>query len=339
MANRTVPRVFVASNIPDLSKHVRSLLSKSAMLSKSAITVEDLHLHGVQSKDVSERLQDVEVVLCSRDALLQWLKTDTVPNLKWAQSASAGVDALMKGLNFQKPKQDFILTRTQGDFGNIMGEYVVGQIIAREKDFAGMKVYQENRVFDNQQFAAFRPLYTLSIGILGYGTIGKRVAEMCSSMGMTVWAVNSTQKTSSSPHVHHFRGVKDLGEVLQNVDYLCNILPSTPASCDLLSGEVLKQCQGKKTVLINIGRGSVINDESLVRAVREGWLGGAILDVFNQEPLPADSPLWTLPNVVITPHVSGQSFPQPLAESFVKNLELYLTGQPLLNVVDWDKGY
>ncbi|XP_076469014.1 glyoxylate/hydroxypyruvate reductase A-like isoform X2 [Babylonia areolata] len=333
MASRAVSRVFVASVISDLARSLQRQLA--------SITVEDLPFNdvseGVLSEERRKQLEEVEVILCDADALQQWLTTSAVPNLKWAQTTWAGVENLVK-LD-QTKSNDVIVTRSGAAYDDIMGEYVIGQIIAREKNFAGMNAAQQRKEFTKESFSVFRPLSTLSIGILGYGTIGKRVAEICKFLGMTVWAVNRNQLTSSSPHVDHFRGVKDLGEVLQNVDYLCNILPSTPASCDLLSGEVLKQCQGKKTVLINIGRGNVISDESLVRAVREGWLGGAILDVFNQEPLPADSPLWTLPNVVITPHVSGAAVPDLVAQCFVKNLERYMSGQPLLNVLDWDKGY
>ncbi|KAL8583460.1 hypothetical protein ACOMHN_044818 [Nucella lapillus] len=300
MASRAVglSRVIVLSGVRDLAKHAQKELASSS------VQVETFPVTDVQSEDRAKQLREAEVLLCDAPVLLKLLEADALPSLKWAQLTWAGVDMLMKELNYQKPKKDFTVVRSGGAYGDVMGEYVIGQIIARERNFAGMKLAQDKKEFD-VKFKSYRPAQSLSIGILGYGTIGKRVAEVCKFFGMTVWAVNRTRNTSPSSYVDHFRGLDGLGEVLQSVDYLCSIVPDTPASCDLLSGDVLKQCQNKKTVLINIGRGNVISDESLARAIREGWLGGAILDVFNQEPLPPDSELWTLPNVVITPHMSG----------------------------------
>ncbi|KAK7490617.1 hypothetical protein BaRGS_00018220, partial [Batillaria attramentaria] len=296
-------RVCIASAVRDLTKHVKQLLPN--------VHVEDTHYargSGVPAEMLSI-LRETEILLCDGDAFLWCLNNNATPKLKWAQSTWAGVDSVTKAFEYTKPTLDFHLTRPGEAFGAIMAEYVIGQIIAKERGFLRMAEKQQQKEWAMSEFNHFRPLSSLTIGLLGFGAIGKEVARVCKAMGIGVWAVNRTPGKSPSPDVDQFRLIEDLPEVLSSCDYICSILPSTPATRDMLSGDVLKHCQTRGSVLINIGRGSVISDDSLVKAVREGWIKGAILDVFNTEPLPADSPLWSLPNVVISPHVSGPTLP------------------------------
>ncbi|KAK7101574.1 glyoxylate/hydroxypyruvate reductase A-like [Littorina saxatilis] len=338
MAGQASPRIVVASAVRELAKYVQRQMPKASVENVVDYNAETFPSAIQSDATLAKRLQDAEVLLGDGKTIITCIRAGATPKLKWAHSTWAGVEGIMEAFNFQKPHDDFILTRPGHGFGDLMSEYVIGQIIARERDFEGIRLKQQKREWD-KSYDYFRPLFTLSIGILGYGAIGKEVAKKCKAMGMKVWAVNRYQNTTPSPDVDEFRGMDALGEVLRNCDYVCSILPHTPATQDLLSGDVLKQCQEKKSVLINIGRGSVIRDESLIKAVREGWIGGAILDVFNEEPLPADSELWSLPNIVITPHVSGPSLPDQVAKTFVDNLKLYNSGKPMNNVVDWNKGY
>ncbi|WAR17782.1 GHRB-like protein [Mya arenaria] len=137
--------------------------------------------------------------------------------------------------------------------------------------------------------------------------------------------------------------IESLDEVLATVDYICCCLPGTPDTANMLSGDILKACCQKKPVLINTGRGDLIDEITLVTAIREGWLGGAVLDVNPAEPLPPDSPLWTLQNVLITPHISGYTRDprhiQRYVDVFVENYRRYCDGQPLMYEVDFEKGY
>ena len=150
----------------------------------------------------------------------------------------------------------------------------------------------------------------LTIGILGLGDIGQSVAKACKALGMSVWGVGRREKSDRPAFVDHYTTMSSLPDVLQSCDYVCNILPSTPATKYLLSGTVLESGKGNRPVLINIGRGDIIDEKSLVHALNEGWISGAILDVFEVEPLPKESALWNMPQVVITPHMSGLSFPE-----------------------------
>ncbi|XP_046553641.1 glyoxylate/hydroxypyruvate reductase A-like [Haliotis rubra] len=161
---------------------------------------------------------------------------------------------------------------------------------------------------------------------------------MCKAMGMTVWGMATGQK-KTCPYIDEFRCTDDLSDLLSHCDYICNILPSTPLTRNLLSGEVLACCAQRKSVLINVGRGDIIDEDSLINALNQGWLSGAVLDVFAKEPLPESSPLWTMPNVTISPHVSGPSQSTQTAEGFVQNYQLFCEGSPIKYQVDWNKGY
>lgn len=156
---------------------------------------------------------------------------------------------------------------------------------------------------------AYRNLSDLTIGILGLGDIGQEIAKYCKSMKMTVNAIRRTPSATKLPYVDESFCVENLSEFLKQCDYLCNVLPSTPSTKGLLSGNVLESCKEKKTVLINVGRGDVIRSEEILQALNNQWIGGAILDVFEEEPLPKDSALWTHPEVIVTPHVAGLSTP------------------------------
>lgn len=160
------------------------------------------------------------------------------------------------------------------------------------------------------EYGINRTLSQLSFGILGLGDIGKCIAKYCKALGMTTWAMGRTARQEIPSYIDEYRTTADLTELLKSCDYICNILPSTPDTKNLLSGNVLQVCNARQSCFINIGRGDVIDEASLVNALKTGWISGAILDVFEKEPLPKDSELWDMPGVTITPHCSGPSFPK-----------------------------
>ena len=160
----------------------------------------------------------------------------------------------------------------------------------------------------------YRLMSKISIGILGIGDIGKEVAKACKSLGMTVWGVGRQEKAERPVFVDHYKTLSSLPEVLQSCDYVCNILPSTPTTKYLLSGNMLESAgKDNHPVFINIGRGDIIDEKSLVHALNQGWISGAILDVFETEPLPKESALWNMHQVIITPHMAALSFPEEVS--------------------------
>ena len=156
---------------------------------------------------------------------------------------------------------------------------------------------------------------------------------------MKVWGLTRTTAKQDLPFVDHSCHLAELPQLLQSCDYVCSALPSTPQTKGLLSGDILKHCAGRKSVFINVGRGDIISETTLVHAITEGWLGGAILDVYDEEPLPDDSMLWANPNVTLTPHMAGLCSVSEASSVFMNNVHHYLAGQPLQYTVDFSHGY
>jgi phosphoglycerate dehydrogenase-like enzyme len=180
----------------------------------------------------------------------------------------------------------------------------------------------------------------LSIGVLGLGEIGRTIATTCGQMGMRVSGLVRTipDEASQLPGVTYYT-MDELPKLLAASDYVCNVLPSTPATRGLLGGGALARCK-PDACLINVGRGDVIAETELVDALQKGLLAGAVLDVFEKEPLPITSKLWGLPDVVITPHEAALSFPHQVAEAFAENLDRYLADpDSLCFQVDLTSGY
>lgn len=255
---------------------------------------------------------------------------------KWVHSLYAGVDTLVANA---KVSPRFTLTRHVGtSFGQQMGEYVLFQILQLERKWFSVQKNMEQRKWE-WMFTAPRTLPSLSIGVLGVGHIGKKIAEMCKLMGMKVWGLTRTSKGPDLSILDHHCYLQHLPLLLESCDYVCNVLPSTPQTKALLNGDILKHCAGKKSVFINVGRGDIVSEAALVNALTEGWLGGAVLDVYEREPLPKDNMLWGTPNVILTPHMSGLCSVKETVSVIMDNLYCYFAGEPLKNTVDFSCGY
>ena len=270
--------------------------------------------------------------------------------LRWVQSTYAGVDALLRLTN----NRSYTCTRLAGVFGQAMAEYVIMHVLAVERRLLRDVRAQERRewgVKGNVASDGYRTVERLTMGVLGMGDIGTRVAEVASAMGMTVWACTSSGNTnrkdrpSSPSYVSRcFRASDaDLKTFLGGCDYVVNLLPSTPQTRGLLSPARLAWCNGG-AVLINVGRGDIFGEvggeDVVVAALDAGHLRHAVLDVHAPvEPLPASSPLWGHPKVTVTPHNSARSFPEDVATAFANNLARFREGAQLTHALDWEKGY
>ena len=268
-----------------------------------------------------------EIILADPDLIAAHLAGAS--SLIWLQATFAGIEPLL----LDGHRSDYQLTRLKGIFGPQMAEYVLGHILAREHDIVGLRRDQERHRWNPR---VPRKLSSLTLGILGAGDIGSAVASVAGQFGMTVWGLRTRDEPVDGVDQVFTR--EQMAPFLAGSDYLVDVLPSTPDTVGLLSGDRLKGCK-PGAVLINIGRGDVIDEASLVRAVEAGWIAGAILDVFATEPLPADSPLWELEEVTVTPHVAASSFPADVIKIFGENLERHLSQRPLEHLVDWAKGY
>eukprot|EP00794_Sanderia_malayensis_P009651 gene9651-10639_t len=334
----------IASNIvrklPRLAPQVTDLLQQGP---HGPISVSDL-----LSKGDNERRNITNAMVANSDILVADMDVIApivyqLDKVKWVQSTWAGVDFLLQGLDDKKPYPKYKITRFAGRFGQHMAEYVIGHIIAKERNFKEIYKSQAINTWDFVvQTKEYRLLNSLSISILGLGDIGKHLAKICKEFDMNVRGFVSKEVPENfrcSFVDKYYNCIEDLPELLQQSDYICNTLPKTPKTDGILSNGMLKNCQERKSVLVNIGRGNIIKEDDIINALELGWIGGAVLDVFNEEPLPKTSKLWEFPNVTITPHCSGLSLANEVADVFVENYELFEKDRELNHILDWAKGY
>ena len=292
--------------------------------------------------DVAE-LSDCEV-LVGEPSLCAPL-VDKMPRLKWMQSTFAGCNPLL-----DVSKRDYVVTRCAGFFGPDMAEYAAGHVLALEREFRVQAERQERAewVGARQGGGNYRRLPTLTLGVLGLGDIGTVVARTFSQgFGMTVLGCKRRPASSDGSDAAGVAGVRtiypieELGDFLSRCDYIVSVLPSTPATRGLLDGEVLAACAPKKATLLNVGRGDLLSEATILRALEQGWLRHYVGDVFVPEPLPPTSALWAHPHVTVTAHVSAVTQPSDVVDVLTDNLARYEEGgaEALRFVFDWESGY
>lgn len=316
-----VLRVSVASRIEGLLPQVQVAFARSSLNATHKLELSTLAPADQASGDAEVIFGDPSVVVPMLDAGL--------PKLRWWQSTWAGVNAIMNGTE----RRDYKLTRVGGVFGQLMADYVLGNVLAHERSVVEISAEQREKRWNPAPYTRPRKSTDLRMALLGTGDIGLVVAQRAKALGMHTVALRRDGVCQPGIDEAYAR----LEDVVRGAHYVVNILPSTPDTRGMLCGGVLQCC--KDAVFINVGRGDIIDEETIINALEQGWLAKAVLDVFPVEPLPTSSPLWEHPRVVITPHVSAPSLSEDVTELFVMNLEKYVTGQDLDYLVDWDKGY
>ena len=343
---QTAVTVGVLSKIPNLFTQVIERLPDLESVATDRLAVTGISVNDIAnspteglSADIAEKLIGGCNILLADPNLVGPLLYN-MGKVKWVQSTRGGADKIMKFLRNDKPYPETTLTRFAG-CGQHMAEYVVGHIIAFERNFRGIFKDQECHEWAKSS-KDYRLLNKLTIGIVGVGEIGSSVAKAAKHFGMTVYGLTSREiaPSSKNPWIdRHFSSLGQLPEMLQSCDYVCSTLPKTAKTNGAFMNNMLENCKEKNSIFINIGRSNVITEEEIIKAVNLKWIGGAVLDVFEEEPLPKSSPLWDLENVVITPHCSGISMVDEIADFFANNLENFLSGRALSYVVEWNKGY
>ncbi|HET7343405.1 MAG TPA: D-2-hydroxyacid dehydrogenase [Methylomirabilota bacterium] len=250
--------------------------------------------------------------------------------LRWLQAMGAGVDwALGPDL-----RRRVIVTRAPGVFGPWMSEYVLGWcswVTQRMETYRAAQ--RERRWLDGVLPDRLRGR---TLTLVGIGDIGGEIARVARAVGMHVVGVSRTGRRV--PHVDRVHRGVHLYRALSAADFVVVVLPLTRETRGLIDGRALAAMR-PAAWLLNIGRGAVVDEAALVEALQARRIGGAILDVFPTEPLPPEHPLWGLDNVVITPHIAGPSTAEEIAPIFNDNLARWLSGRPLLHVVDRRREY
>ena len=259
-------------------------------------------------------------------------------NLRWVQLTWAGVDRYVPQ---REALRGAVLTNASGAFGGIIAEYAVGAIIALYRGFPQYWDNQKRRVWAQQDRA--RTISGKRALLLGTGDLGRNLARRLRAFGADVTGL----RRSAGAEVAEFdrvRSLQELDELLPQADIVVGCLPDTPQTRGLLTRARLRAMK-PDAVFVNVGRGSLVATEDLVSVLQSGHLLGAALDVLDEEPLPENSSLWALENVLLTPHIAGPSFggnrdvQDAIWGICTENLARYLRGERLKNVVDLARGY
>ncbi|SDY43552.1 D-2-hydroxyacid dehydrogenase [Tindallia californiensis] len=255
-------------------------------------------------------------------------------NLKWLQAITVGVDAFpIKELH----EKGVIITNGKGVHRIHMAEYAIASMIMMARNIHSMIRNQMSSTWDRQ--IEQNEIFGATVGILGLGSIGQEIAKKASLMGMRVIGIKNNPE--EIPYVDNTFGMTEIEALLKESDYVINLLPETVKTRKIINAKNLSVMK-KNACLINMGRGGTIDEEALIKALKERWIRGFVADVFEEEPLPQSSPLWKLENVVITPHICGEStkYMEKLMPILQNNLKVFQGGNGnMMNVVDLEKGY
>ncbi|MBI3492636.1 MAG: D-2-hydroxyacid dehydrogenase [Acidobacteria bacterium] len=249
--------------------------------------------------------------------------------LRWAQATWAGVEPLLN----PSLRRDYVLTNARGVFGALMSEYVFAYLLAHERLLLKKYASQQAGRWDPTPPGSLRGKL---IGLIGVGSIGAALARTAKHFGMRVHGYTRASETCADVDVY-FHGDQRLA-FAADLDYLVTVAPNTAGTRHLVDAALLAALPSR-AVFVNPGRGSVVDEAALAAALREGRLAGAVLDVFQTEPLPSDHELWRAPNVLITSHTAAQSHPEDIAPVFVENYLRLVGGEPLKYQVDFERGY
>lgn len=254
----------------------------------------------------------------------------SMPRLRWMQTGGAGNDWLLRAP--EVANSDVVLTNGSGVAAIPIAEHVLALMFTLSRNFHGFARAQRDHEW--YRGGHLGEVDGSTMGIVGLGAIGEKTAEKAQGLNMRVLGLRR-DPTRTSPHVDRMLGPDGLFELLECSDWVVLASALTPETRGLIGEPELKRMKNT-ACLINIARGQIVQEEVLVQALQEGWIAGAGLDVFAQEPLPPDSPLWDMPNVVVTSHRSGSTphYNDRLVEIFIENLRRYRAGEPMMNVVD-----
>ena len=288
--------------------------------------------YSTDKADLEGRLDEIEVAAGSfpRDLMAQ------ASNLKWYQQWGAGADWLLE--HPELAQKDFTLTNVSGIHEIPIGEQIMAYLLAFARTLNIAARNQGTHIWPESPASASE-LSGKTMLLLGTGAIGAYTAKLAQAFGMKVVGVRRHPEKSVE-HIDEMVALDDLSAALSGADFIVLTLPLTEDTRHLI-GEAELQRMKPTAILVNIGRGGLVDEPALVRALQDKTIAGAGLDVFETEPLPEDSPLWKMENVIITPHMAGNTphYDERALKIFLENLRRYTAGEPLTHVVDKQAGY
>ena len=323
---------------------MHKLLILSGQAEKYQTLIEEARLPDLITQ--TNLAQDVDIVFGETNLIKDALAS--LPALTWVQSTSAGVEALMH----PALRRDYILTNARNVFGKLMTEYVFGYLLAHERQIFARFAVQQAKEWNHSNTGV---LYGKTIGLLGVGSIGVELARTAKFFEMTVRGYTRKSETSANVDVYFHPMASDgyvppsgmpsmqkQASALQNfanrLDYLVSVLPNTKETRKIVDADLLNALPAH-ALFINLGRGSAVDESALINALSQNKIAGAVLDVFEQEPLPKEHSFWTTKNLIMTFHTSAPSLPEDLAKIFIENYRMFLEGKQLKYQVDFERGY
>jgi phosphoglycerate dehydrogenase-like enzyme len=287
---------------------------------------------------------EADRLLPEADIVLGWgvrrANFASAARLRWIQLTAAGVGGVLFPELVESP---VIVTNARGLHAVSMAEHALGVMLmfARKLHLA-RDAQSRHHWSQEEQWGEAPPFGQLAgstLGIVGFGAVGRALAERARALGMRVLAVRRHPDSDPAPAEAQW-GPERLPDLIQRSDWLALAAPLTPATRGMI-GRAELALMPRHAILVNLGRGALVDEVALIETLAEGRIAGAALDVFQEEPLPEASPLWAMPHVIATPHVSGLGprFWERTCELFARNLRHWLAGEPLENVVDKQAGY
>jgi phosphoglycerate dehydrogenase-like enzyme len=262
---------------------------------------------------------------------------NAAPAVRWQHTPSAGVNHLLTPTSLAR---ELTLTNSAGVHAIPVSEFVLAQILNHAKHLRQLHEFQAAKRWEClwKDGIFFQELSEATVLIIGAGSIGQAIGQRAHGFGMRVWG--SRKHPEPHPHFEKVVGVNEWYDLLPHADFVVLALPLTAESTTIINSDVLRSMR-RSAYLINVARGALIDETALLTALSEGWIAGAGIDAFATEPLPFDHPLWSAPNLFVTPHISWSSphTDTRVVDLFLDNLQRYQTGQPLRNVVDRYAGY
>ncbi len=326
-------RVLVLNRIePEALDIIRAVSDDVIVIDVADLTRAERDGDYSRSQELNAELAQADVVYVLK---MPERMLERTPRLKWIQTISTGVEKI---LTPEMARSEVVVTNMSGIHEVTIAEFVLMLMLMFVKD-APRSFYQQ--IEGRWKWFPVDVLTDKTVGIVGLGRIGREVARVSKFFGMHVMATRrSAAIGEENEEVDRLLPRSDLHELLSVSDFVVLALPLTEESRGLIGASELKAMKSSAR-LINVSRGAIVDESELVQALQEGWIGGAGLDVFTEEPLPADSPLRRMRNVIFSPHVSGDiaAYDVGAARLFAVNLQRYLEGEHLLNVVDKWRGY
>lgn len=294
-------------------------------------------IHAVNSEQRAQGLEE-------SDAAYTWILTAEelarAAKLRWVHTSAVAVETLCLRELFAR---GIAVSNTRGVQAIPIAEHVMAVLLALSKQLPFVLENQQRARWAQNEFIGERLPWLLNgrtLGLVGVGTIGSEIAKRAAAFGMRVIAMRKRPAYGVIGHVERVYGIAELNDFLAQCHAVVIAAPLTPETLGLMGAAQFAQLP-KGAVVINVGRAKIIDTDALIAALKRGHLGGASLDVFPQEPLPADHPLWTTPNVILTPHTSGfrRGHWDDVVELYGDNIERWLKGEPLKYRIEPELGY